>query len=107
MLRVWKRELYLFCAGCSESQVIKGTKYDQFCHSIPNSGGTQYSNTTRNIIRSIKIYGQRLVEHQLIQDGVAGTFDNGISIMVNYNPLPVELERDHSAQGCCLLEEDR
>ncbi|NLL88563.1 MAG: hypothetical protein GX228_06490 [Firmicutes bacterium] len=99
-----------FVLAAAESQVIKGTKYDQFL----SFNYEQWRDTVLEYYEEYypiyqKIYGHRLVEHQLIQDGVAkSTFDNGISIIVNYNHYPVELEGvTIAAQGYCLLEEDR
>lgn len=101
--------LPFFSVAAAESEVVKGTRYDKF-HSF------NY-NQWRNAIVSCYleyypvyklIYGQRFVRHQLLQDGVTkSTFENGVSIVVNYNNYAIEYDGVAiGAKGYCLLEED-
>jgi len=98
-----------FSVAAAESEVVKGTRYDKF-HSF------NYGQWREAIIDCYleyypvyeQIYGRRFVQHQLLQDGVTkSTFENGVSIVVNYNDYAVEYKgRTIGAKGYCLLEED-
>lgn len=100
---------YFIVAGV-ESQAIKGTRYDKFL--------SFNFNDWKDIIAEFyteyypvyeKIYGQSLIEHEILDDGVTrSTFANGVSIIINHNRYPVEYEgMAIAAQGYCLQEEDR
>ena len=100
---------YFIVAGV-ESQAIKGTRYDKFL--------SFNFNDWKDIIAEYyaeyypvyeKIYGQSLIEHEILDDGVTrSTFANGVSIIINHNRYPVEYEgMAIAAQGYCLQEEDR
>lgn len=98
-----------FSVAAAESEVVKGTRYDKF-HSF------NYGQWREAIIDCYleyypvyeRINGRRFVQHQLLQDGVTkSTFENGVSIVVNYNDYAVEHKgRTIGAKGYCLLEED-
>lgn len=98
-----------YTLAAAKSEVVKGTKYAEF-HSF---NFEQWRDEIIDYYYEIypiykQIYGQKFIQHQILDDGVTkSTYENGLSIIVNYNSHAIEYDGIIiRANDYCLVEED-
>jgi len=99
-----------FSLAAAASEVIKGTKFNEFYSFNYDQWRDELIDCYQELYPIYqRIYGQRFVYHAQLQPGVTiSTYENGVSIIVNYNNYPVEYAGvTIGARGYYLLEEDR
>ncbi len=98
-----------YTLAAAKSEVVKGTKYAElysFNFEQWRDEIIDYYYEMYPIYR--QIHGQKFLQHQILDDGVTkSTYENGLSIIVNYNSHPMEYDGIViGANDYCLLEEE-